>query len=671
MLVRRPILVATIGYGIGIIGGLCFSFSIILFYLLLGSLYGIKQLCKNRNLFFSFTVLNKKSKFRYSKSSSFHFISYRRCKRYIRLVITRQVFFLIVVSSLFSNTLVLRQNQVFSQLQDKFEKNTNLELSGIIISSPHKKQNIDEYVFQTKDQSGKIFQFALQVPHRMSYTFSYGDELKLQGEYRRPEKQRNEGGFQEELWRKQRKELGTIVLQKYTILAHEKGNTIVRKIHQIKEAVKKRANDVLDEPIHSLFLAMIMGDTNDLNDEQKENFKNAGIYHILAVSGMHMGIIIWIAKSALNGKLGKNKTYAITIICVLFYSLLTGNSPSIKRATIMSMLSLFSFFLHRKNDVWNSLAISLLWIWIDNPYSITHIGLQLSYGGTIGILCFSRPLLQTLKKIGQEKKRLKQKKRRTKKRARGIINGYLYEKTSEILAVTLSAQFMLFPCLLFHFNCITPYFWLSNFFLSFIIIPTAILGFLLFFTLLLSFSMANFIAFFFSLAMKLILAVTQIAKLPFAKIYVVTPTWSFFLIYALFLFFLYFLFRILATRKLTTTQKRLKNTLALFRFRYRQKQKTRKKVIGFIFIGIFIFILICPYVFSSSLCIHFIDVGQGDCTFIRTPQNHTILIDGGGSLGTFDVGKNTVIPYLLDHQCIQIDSLIISHFDQDHCRADC
>ena len=62
-----------------------------------------------------------------------------------------------------------------------------------------------------------------------------------------------------------------------------------------------------------------------------------------------------------------------------------------------------------------------------------------------------------------------------------------------------------------------------------------------------------------------------------------------------------------------------------------------------------------------------IDVGQGDCTFIVTPRNKTILIDGGGSSSDeFDVGKSTLLPYILDKGYTKIDYIFISHFDQDH-----
>ena len=69
----------------------------------------------------------------------------------------------------------------------------------------------------------------------------------------------------------------------------------------------------------------------------------------------------------------------------------------------------------------------------------------------------------------------------------------------------------------------------------------------------------------------------------------------------------------------------------------------------------------------KDLRIHFVDVGQGDCTFIETSKNRTILIDGGGNITSqFDVGKKTLLPYILDRGYKKIDYMIISHFDQDH-----
>ena len=129
------------------------------------------------------------------------------------------------------------------------------------------------------------------------------------------------------------------------------------------------------------------------------------------------------------------------------------------------------------------------------------------------------------------------------------------------------------------------------------------------------------------------------------------------------------------------TQKRIKNLIALAKYRINQKKENifaiSKKIICekniklFILkiykIVILIILIIEMNQFNRGIEIHFLDVGQGDSCFIITPKRKTILIDGGGSTSnTFDVGKDTLIPYVLDKGYKKIDYIFISHFDQDH-----
>ena len=79
------------------------------------------------------------------------------------------------------------------------------------------------------------------------------------------------------------------------------------------------------------------------------------------------------------------------------------------------------------------------------------------------------------------------------------------------------------------------------------------------------------------------------------------------------------------------------------------------------FILIFTLISIWP----KDLKIYFIDVGQGDSCLIVTPKGKVVLIDGGGS-ETYNVGENTLIPYLLNRKITKLDYVICSHFDTDH-----
>ena len=123
-----------------------------------------------------------------------------------------------------------------------------------------------------------------------------------------------------------------------------------------------------------------------------------------------------------------------------------------------------------------------------------------------------------------------------------------------------------------------------------------------------------------------------------------------------------FFYDIYNSRNVNKTKLRVKNLIALYKFRLKQKKLKSTKF--FILICILLIIL---YKFPQKLKVYFIDVGQGDSTFIVTPNNKTILIDGGGSVNSsFDVGKNTLLPYILDRGFSKIDFVIVSHFDQDH-----
>ena len=135
------------------------------------------------------------------------------------------------------------------------------------------------------------------------------------------------------------------------------------------------------------------------------------------------------------------------------------------------------------------------------------------------------------------------------------------------------------------------------------------------------------------------------------------------------------LFRIYHTRNNSITEIRVKNIISLLKYRFREKiqkigQEKYKKIIAFLICGVFLSICIFNTYIPRKLRIHFVDVGQGDCTFIVTPRNNKILLDGGGSeFSSYSVGEKILLPYLLDRRILKIDYIIFSHFDSDHCEG--
>ena len=124
------------------------------------------------------------------------------------------------------------------------------------------------------------------------------------------------------------------------------------------------------------------------------------------------------------------------------------------------------------------------------------------------------------------------------------------------------------------------------------------------------------------------------------------------------------LYIIFHSKNCTTSEQRIKNTIHLIKYKLHPHLKKIRNIV-----------LICVVVIAiknqipHDLEIYFIDVGQGDSTLILTPKDKTILIDGGGATN-YDVGANTLIPYLLARKVKKLDYVIISHFDQDHVRRD-
>lgn len=234
----------------------------------------------------------------------------------------------------------------------------------------------------------------------------------------------------------------------------------------------------------------------------------------------------------------------------------------------------------------------------------------------------------------------------------------------EMLSVTISAQIMILPVMLYHFNMIGIYFIITNILVSSIIGPIMFLSVIFVIMSCISLEISKCISIFLSLGIEGLIQISNLAKFPFSKIYVVTPSILFITIYYIIVLVSNQIYVIYTSKHVNGTQRRVKNLIALVKYKLYEKKKKKWKIYKIIFL---IIVLIGINQFPRDLEIHFLDVGQGDCTFIVTPMHKTILIDGGGSTSnSYDVGKDTLIPYILDKGYRKIDYLFISHFDQDH-----
>ena len=415
-----------------------------------------------------------------------------------------------------------------------------------------------------------------------------------------------------------------------------KNNTFGKIANTVKVKIRETIENNLEEEKADLLKGLLLGETKQIEEEVKENFQIANVSHILAISGMHIGYIMIGIQILFKRMMGKKKTKIITIMVLIFYSFVTGFSPSIVRAVIMGSIALGAELIYRKSDIANNLAISLLGILLYNPFLILSVGLQLSYLGTIGIILFYPIILNKLKKKEEKEKTIQQ-------------------KIKEIVAISLSSQMVILPITLYHFNTLGIYFIFTNLLVSIIIGPVLILGF---------FSLFSKIVFIpLKVGLDFLILISHFSQLPLARIYLPTISFGRIVVYFLALGVFIQIYHIFQVKPLSATAKRIKNLKALFYYEWKKGKKRYRKYI-FILASVSIMMLFWSH---KPLKIYFVDIGQGDSTFMITPQNKTILIDGGGSLeNTFDVGKKTLLPYLLDRGYNKIDIIMISHFDQDH-----
>ena len=213
----------------------------------------------------------------------------------------------------------------------------------------------------------------------------------------------------------------------------------------------------------AIALALILGVKDDLDSEIKQAYSAAGAMHVLAVSGLHVGIIYLVLVFSLgwlrhkkNGRL----IYLLVVLSVLWsYALITGFSPSVLRAVTMFSFLLIGDSYYRKTNAYNNLAISAFILLLTNPFYIMSVGFQLSYLAVIGILYLQLKIHNWF-----------------------TFNNYIANKAWAIMSVSLSAQIATFPLTIMYFHQFPTYFFVANL----IVIPAAFLILSLGFAMLLS-----------------------------------------------------------------------------------------------------------------------------------------------------------------------------------------
>ncbi len=646
-MLKRPVVIITIGYIIGILMGLYYNISIALMYFILLIIYLI------------FKIYKSKIKNNNTKSKKLKLFSIKRYLRYIKIVITKNTIILFCISSCISNLIVINLNNKYNNLYNGI--NEQVEILGIVCSNKEEKKYKNKYKIKVEEINGvnryKNTYLILNISKNIK--LEYGDKIYISGEFIKPTTQRNYKGFNYKEYLKTIKVYGTINSKYAKVIKKNSLNIVFMKANDIFLKIKNSIESLYSKEISSILLGIMLGYTDNIDKDIKEAFSNCNVSHILAVSGMHISYIIIGISLLLNKYVGRRKVKIITILVLIIYMFITGFSPSIVRSSTMSILVLMSFIIYRKNDIYTSISISILIILIYNPFIIKDIGFILSYSGTLGIIFFQKNCKILLDKI-----KFKSYKNKYNKKTKFIK---LKEYIQDIISVMISAQIVLIPFIIVFFNKVGILFIFINILVTLIVGPIVILGFIQIIISLICIKLGKIVSFILNPLIHILnLIVNAGDNISFNKSYFTTPDTYKIVIYYISILFLNYILKIYFLRKLNYTQIRIKNIIQVIKYKIRLNKGILKK-----YVIVFIFIVIIFNIIPKELEVHFIDVGQGDSTLIITPKNKSILIDGGGNINSeFDVGKQVLLPYLLDRKIKNIDYIIISHFDEDHVRTD-
>ena len=605
---KRPILIAALGYIIGIVWGL--SFKVVLIFC---SIIAICMLIveKNKNIL-----------------------------RIINLVINKKVTILLLIFIIAGFIHIKFLKYDYEKIYISLE---NVNIVGTIVSSKKEKQYINEYKIETE----KINNIKLKKKFILltkNKEIEYGNKIKLEGTYIKPSKSRNYRGFDYSNYLKTENIYGTIEQNGKIELIKEKNiNYFFIILYKVKNKIIKNINNKFPEETRGLFLGILLGDKSSIEENVRQNFADSSLSHILAVSGTHISyVVICISVLFKKLKLNKNIRKVLTSLVLFMYLYLVDFSVSATRAVIMSTIVIMQMLFYRKQDTITTIAFSSIIILINNPYSILNIGFLLSYGGTIGIILFvNRISIESKEDFFQR------------------FKSYL----KDICIVTISAQTIIMPIIIYYFNTISFTFIISNIIASLIIGPIIMIGLVIIAISFFKIPIISLIIRFYNILIVILVRTADIiSKIPMSKIYLKTPT----TLEIIFYYSVVFLIALLIYIK-KSNRKFIKKTIQIDIYNLKNFFiNNRNKVL--IFISIVILISITSIKIPKELKINFIDVGQGDSCLITTPQNKKVIVDSGGS-ESYDVGKNVLLPYLLDKRITKIDYIMISHFDTDHCKG--
>lgn len=388
-------------------------------------------------------------------------------------------------------------------------------------------------------------------------------------------------------------------------------------------ALKERLSQLLPERESGYATALLTGDRSGLSDEFSSGLRQSGTSHVVAVSGMHIGILMGAVLLLLGNRRRLGAFLGLPLIW--FFAMAVGMTASVVRASIMLSLALLAPVFHRENDPPTTLLTALMLILLQNPRAILDVGLQLSFGSVTGLQLFSQRCFDGM----WESRPVRFLRRRSR-----VLGGAAQTVLAPI-AASFSVLPITMPLSLLYFDSVSLVSPLS----SALILPLIPLCFILSVAApllsLLWMPLGTVLAWPLRILIDMAMGLTEwIARLPFASM-------------AGSGYFAIFLTGFYAVVLVALVSRRPVGLL--------------RPALGLA--GLFAICLLLGSVEydRAQLTVTMLDVGQGQCVYAES-KGVTALYDCGGE----DAPAVTAASYLRSIGRFSLDILILSHYDKDH-----
>ncbi len=450
-----------------------------------------------------------------------------------------------------------------------------------------------------------------------------GNVIEAEADYIEYEGARNEGNFDD---RQYYRSIGisgrfygsNILIKDFKVWL------LKQKMYEIKCSIKKNLRLLYSEERAALYDAMLLGEKSGIDEDVKELYKGAGIYHLCCISGTHMAILGLGIYRILRKRFKYTVSGTVGIAAVIIYGMFTGMMISVARAVIMLSVRMVADILGRSYDMISSLSFAAIIIIISNPYALLNSGFMLSFGA-VGAVCTIIPAVEIIYSVKN--------------------------RFFKSFFVSFGIQLMTLPIMAYYFFEISVY----GIFINLVVIPCIVY-------IILS-GMGGLAASIYNIRAGKFLAgvgnygldfynnlCRNVLRLPFSEYVTGKPDiWRIVIYYAVLMSVVFFAW------KLCNKEKEFSEEYWYVRY---------GKIIG----GISMIAVMCIILLSGhndGLCVKYIDVGQGDSTFIQINSDMEYLIDAGSS-DISGVGKHRIIPLLKASGVGQLDYLIVTHTDNDH-----